>query len=128
MTKDLKLRIKVKAEPEDIYAALTNPFAIELWTDSPAKMSTEPGSEFELWDGAISGRNIEFEENFKIVQEWYFGEQREQSIVTIKLFKQGGKTQIEVTHTNIPEEAYDDIKEGWEESYLAGIKEFVEVD
>jgi len=128
MTKDMKLRIKVKAEPEDIYAALTNPFAIELWTDSPAVMSTEPGSEFELWEGAIAGRNIEFEENFKIVQEWYFGDRPEQSIVTIKLFKQGGKTQIEVTQTNIPEEDYEDIKEGWEESYLGAIKEFVEVD
>ncbi|NPA35540.1 MAG: ATPase [Chlorobi bacterium] len=124
----MKLRIKVKAEPEDIYAALTNPFAIELWTDSPAVMSTEPGSEFELWEGAIAGRNIEFEENFKIVQEWYFGDRPEQSIVTIKLFKQGGKTQIEVTQTNIPEEDYEDIKEGWEESYLGAIKEFVEVD
>jgi len=128
VTKDLKLRIKVAAEPEDIYAALTNPFAIELWTDSPAKMSTEPGSEFELWGGDICGRNIEFEENFKIVQEWYFGDLPEKSIVTIKLFKQGGKTQIEVTHTNIPEEAYDDIKEGWQDSYLAAIKEFVEVE
>ena len=128
MSKDLKVRIKVAAEPEDIYAALTNPFAIELWTDSPAKMSTEPGSEFELWGGDICGRNIEFEENFKIVQEWYFGDRPEESIVTIKLFKQGGKTQIEVTHINIPDEAYEDIKEGWQDSYLAAVKEFVEVD
>ncbi len=128
MSKDLKVRIKVAAEPEDIYAALTNPFAIELWTDSPAKMSTGPGSEFELWGGDICGRNIEFEENFKIVQEWYFGDRPEESIVTIKLFKQGGKTQIEVTHTNIPDEAYEDIKEGWQDSYLAAVKEFVEVD
>jgi len=128
MSKDLKLRIKISAEPEDIYAALTNPFAIELWTDSPAKMSTEPGSEFELWGGDIAGRNIEFEENFKIVQEWYFGDRPEESIVTIKLFKQGGKTQIEVTHTNIPDEAYEDIKEGWQDSYLKAVKDFVEVD
>ena len=128
MSKDLKVRIKVAAEPEDIYAALTNPFAIELWTDSPAKMSTEPGGEFELWGGDICGRNIEIEENFKIVQEWYFGDRPEESIVTIKLFKQGGKTQIEVTHTNIPDEAYEDIKDGWQDSYLAAVKEFVEVD
>ncbi len=127
MTKDLKLRVKIAAEPEDIYAALTRPLAIELWSGYPAKMSTEPGSEFELWEGDVCGRNIEFEENFKIVQEWYFGDQPEPSIVTMKLFKKGTKTQVEVNHTNIPVDDFDDIKEGWEDNYFSAVKDFVEV-
>ena len=128
MTKELKLRIKIKAELEDVYAALINPFAIELWSGFPAKMSIESNSEFELWGGDICGRNIAFEENSFLVQEWYFGDQSEKSIVTIKLFKQGVKTQVDVHHTNIPDEAFEDIKEGWEESYLGAVKEFLEVD
>ncbi len=127
MTKDLKFRVKIAADPEDIYAALTRPLAIELWSGYLAKMSTEPGSEFELWDGDICGRNIEFEENSKIVQEWYFGDQTNPSIVTMKLFKQGTKTQVEVNHTNIPIEDFDDIKEGWEDNYFSAVKDFVEV-
>lgn len=127
MTKDLKFRVKIAAEPEDIYAALTRPLAIELWTGYSAKMSTEPGSEFELWDGDICGRNIEFEENFKIVQEWYFGNQEKPSIVTMKLFKQRAKTQVEVNHTNIPIDDFDDIKEGWIDNYFSAVKDFVEV-
>ena len=73
------------------------------------------------------GRNIEFEENSKIVQEWYFGDQTNPSIVTIKLFKQGTKTQVEVNHTNIPVDDFDDIKEGWEDNYFSAVKDFVEV-
>ena len=82
--KDYKTRIKIKAEAEDIYAALTNPFTIELWSGYKAEMSTEAGTEFSLWEGDISGKNLEFEENKKVVQQWYFGEQPEPSIVTHK--------------------------------------------
>ncbi|MBN2165947.1 MAG: SRPBCC domain-containing protein [Marinilabiliaceae bacterium] len=126
--KDFKYRIKINAEVADVYAALTNPFTIQLWTGYTAVMSEVPGSDFELWDGDISGRNLEFVKDSKVVQEWEFGEQEDPSIVTLKLFPQGiNKTQIELFHTNIPDEAYDDIVEGWKEYYLGAIKEFLEV-
>jgi len=38
-------------------------------------MSEEPGSEFSLWEGDITGRNIEFIKDRKVIQEWYFGDQ-----------------------------------------------------
>ncbi|MBR8533965.1 SRPBCC domain-containing protein [Carboxylicivirga sediminis] len=129
MYKDFKTRIKVKAEMEDAFAAFINPFTIELWSGYPAVMSSEAGSEFSLWEGDIVGRVLEVEEEKKIVQEWYFGEQNEPSIVTIKFFPQGGgKVQIDLLHTNIPEEAFEDIVEGWNDYYLGGIKTFLEVE
>ena len=68
--KNFSTRLVVDALPEDVYAALTNPFAIELWTGYKAIMCTEPGSEFELWEGDICGRNIRFEQDRLIEQEW----------------------------------------------------------
>jgi len=117
---------KIKGEVEDVYAAITNPFTIELWTDAKAVMSTEPGSEFEIFDGDICGRNIEFIENEKIVQEWYFGDQEEKSIVTITVKKDKGKVSIRLVHTNIPAEDFDDICEGWDEAYFGAIKQLIE--
>ena len=128
MLKDFKTRIKVKSEPEDAFAAFTNPFTIELWSGYPAVMSKEPGSEFSLWEGDITGRVLEVEEEKKIVQEWYFGEREEASIVTLKFFVQGSKVQIDLLHTNIPEEAYDDITAGWNDYYLGAVKAFLEVE
>ena len=124
--KEFKKRYKIDAEPSDIYAALTNPFTIELWSGFSAIMSTEPGSEFEMWDGDISGRNIEFEENSKIVQEWYFGDQEEKSIVTIKIFDMKKHSEVLLEHTNIPAEDYNDICLGWNQYYMGAIKEFFE--
>ncbi|MBI9065384.1 MAG: SRPBCC domain-containing protein [Marinilabiliaceae bacterium] len=128
MLKELRTRVKIKAEMEDVYAAFVNPFTIELWSGYPAEMSTEPGSPFSLWEGDISGHNIEFEEQKRIVQEWYFGEQDQPSIATIKFFKDGGKVQVDVIHTNIPEDAYEGITEGWNDYYLGAIKTFLEID
>lgn len=114
----------ILAEPSDIYAAITNPLTIRLWTGEEAIMSTEPGSEFSLWEGAICGKNIEFEENKKIVQQWYFGDQEEASIVTIKLHPHKQGTSVELRHSNIPDEAYDDIVDGWNENYMGSLVDF----
>jgi len=85
-----------------------------------------PGSEFSLWEGSIVGKNIEFEEGKKIVQQWYFGEQEKDSIVTIILHPDKQGTSVELKHTNIPDEAYDDIIDGWKNTYFGSLQEFYE--
>jgi activator of HSP90 ATPase len=121
--KDYKKYLILPAEPEDVYVALTNAATIQLWTGEPAIMSTEPGSEFALWDESIVGKNLEFEEGKKIVQQWYF-EQEEPSVVTLKMHPHKQGTSLEVRHTNIPDDEYDAIVEGWEEMYLRSLTEF----
>ncbi|MDP2385824.1 MAG: SRPBCC domain-containing protein [Bacteroidota bacterium] len=116
--KDFKKYYILNGPPEEVYIALTNPFTIELWTSEKATMNTEPGSEFSIMDGSIEGKNLEFEENKKIVQQWYFGDQETPSIVTIKLHEHKEGTSVELKHTNIPDEAYDDIVEGWNDVYF----------
>jgi len=122
--KDYKKYYIIPAEPEEVYAALTNPATIELWSGEPAEMSTVPGSEFSLWEGSITGKNIEFIEGKKIVQEWYFGEQETPSIVTILLHKDKKGTSAELKHTNIPDEDYEDIVDGWNEVYFGALQDF----
>jgi len=124
--KDFKKYFIIPAPPEDVYLAMTNPNTLQLWTGESAEMSTEPGSEFSLWDGSIAGKNIEFVEGKKIVQQWYFGEQEKDSIVTIILHADKQGTSVELKHINIPDEAYDDIVDGWKETYFGSLQEFYE--
>ena len=116
--KDFKKYYIIPAQPEELYLALTLPATIQLWTGEEAEMSTEPGSEFSLWEGSIVGKNISFEEGKKIVQQWYFGDQDEESIVTIKLHPHKQGTSAELVHTNIPDEAYEEMVEGWNDNYF----------
>lgn len=123
--KDFKKYHTLPVPPEEVYLALTNPATIQLWTGEPAKMSTEPGSEFSLWDGDITGKNLEFVPDKSIVQQWYF-DQEEPSIVTIKLHPHKSGTSLELRHTNIPEEEYEEIVDGWNENYFASLDDFYE--
>ncbi len=122
--KDYKKYYLLPAAPEDVYLALTNPISIEIWTGEHAEMSTVAGSEFSLWEDSIQGKNLEFEEGKKIVQQWYFGDQKEESIVTIKLHPDKHGTSAELRHTNIPDEDYNDIVEGWNTAYFGSLEEF----
>jgi uncharacterized protein YndB with AHSA1/START domain len=124
--KDFKKYYPIPAPPEDVYLALTNPLTIQLWTGEIAEMSTEPNSEFSMWDGSIAGMNLEFDPGKKIVQQWYFGDQQEPSIVTIKLHPDASGTSVELRHTNIPDEDYNDIVDGWNNMYFAALREFYE--
>ena len=122
--KNYKKYYIITAPPEDVYRALTIPGTLQLWTGEQAEMSTEPGSEFSLWDGSIVGKNIAFEEGNKIVQQWYFGDQGEESIVTIILHPHPSGTSAELRHTNIPDDDYQDITEGWDKTYFGSLQEF----
>jgi len=122
--KDYKKYYTIPASPEDVYLALTTATTIHLWSGEPAVMSDEPGSEFSMWDGSIVGKNLEFEKNIKIVQQWYFGEQQEDSIASLLLHPHKKGTSVELKHTNIPDEDYEDIVEGWDNAYFAALIEF----
>ena len=126
--KNFKAYYIIPATPEEIYLALTQADTIRLWTGDPATMSTEPGSDFSLWDGSIEGKNLEFIQNKKIVQRWYFDEASDDSIVTIILHAHATGTSVELRHTNIPDEAFDDMVEGWNRQYFGSLREFYEAE
>jgi uncharacterized protein YndB with AHSA1/START domain len=124
--KDFKKYYILHESPDMVYKALTSPQILMLWTGAEAEMSTEPGSEFSLWNGDITGRNIEFTPDQKIVQEWYFGDQEQPSMVTIILHEHKQGTSVELRHTNIPDEDYDEMTAGWNEQYFGALIDFYE--
>lgn len=124
--KDFKKYYSIPATPDEIYMALTNPVTIELWTGEAAEMSIEAGSEFSMWEGSITGKNLEFEQGKKIVQQWYFEGESDNSIVTIKLHPDKKGSSVELRHTNIPDADYDDMVDGWNNSYFGALQEFFE--
>jgi activator of HSP90 ATPase len=122
--KDFKKYYTIPAPTDEVYLALTIPLSIKLWSGAEAEMSTEVGSEFSLFEGDITGKNLEFVENKKIVQQWYFEGQDEPSIVTMKIHEVQKGTSIELLHTNIPDDVYDEFVDGWDSSYFGELIEF----
>lgn len=126
--KTFKKYFHITASPADVYNALTNKAMLEIWTGEEAIMEETVGSEFSLWEESICGVNLEFVKDQKIVQEWFFGEEEEdkKSIVTIKLHPDKRGTSMEVNQTNIPDEAYRNISEGWNDDFYMGLNELFE--
>jgi len=124
--KDFKKYFLIPTTPDQVYLALTTEATIQLWTGDKVEMIAEPGTEFSLWDGSIVGKNLEFEKDKRIVQQWYFGDQEEDSIVTIKLHPHDAGTSAELKHTNIPDSDFDDIVDGWTHAYFGSLQDFYE--
>ncbi len=124
--KDFKKYYIIPAPPDQVFLALTNEATFQLWSGDQADIQAEPGGEFSLWDGSIVGKFLELEPPNKIVQQWYFGDQAEESIVTIKLHPHAQGTSAELRHTNIPDAEYQDIVDGWNDVYFSSLIEFYE--
>ena len=122
--KTIRQQFTIRATPEEVFLALTNPLAIELWSGYPAVMEAKAGTEFSLFEGDISGRNIKIEPNRQLVQEWDFGEGREPSVVTINLSGEGQKTRVELEHIHVPDEAYEEFVVGWRKYYWNAISDY----
>ena len=124
--KTFKKYYELPATPEEVYLAMTKAQSIQLWTGAEVEFIEEAGTEFSFWDGDIVGKNIEFDFGKRIVQQWYFGEENEPSIVTIKPHPDKKGTSLEFVQTNIPEEDYDEFTAGITEHYLGGLADFFE--
>ncbi|MDA3929857.1 MAG: SRPBCC domain-containing protein, partial [Prolixibacteraceae bacterium] len=117
----IKKYYKLQASAADVYNAITNPLMIEIWTGEPVVFQAVEDTEFSLWDGSITGRNVELEPDKLIQQIWYFDEI--ESIVTIKLHPEKDYTNVELRHENIPDEAHVNIADGWDEDYFDALME-----
>jgi len=116
---------RLNASAEDIYACLTNPYTIELWSGYPANMPAEPGGDFTLFGGDISGRLIKLVPGKEIEHEWFFGKQNKPSPVKITLIEKGGVTELKVVQSEIPDEDFENMSEGWKDQIIDGIASFL---
>ena len=124
--KDLRKTIHIKVPLEEVFNAITNPLTIELWSGYDARMESTPGSEFSMFDGDITGWIKTIEPPTVLEQVWDFGDQDNESLVRIELFEDSGKTRLELNHSNIPDEAFENIVSGWKNYYLGALKAYLE--
>ncbi len=124
--KDFRKTIHIKASREEVFNAITNPLTIELWSGYPASIEPVAGTGFSIFEGDITGKVLSVEAPSMIEQEWYFDDQPASSVVRLELSRESGKTRIDLHHTNIPDEAYENITTGWKEYYLGALKSYLE--
>ena len=116
----------IKSSISKVWDALVNPNTIDNWGGGPAKMAPVAGTKFSLWGGDIHGTNTKVTSEKKLVQDWYSGDWPEPSVVTFSLTGTGDTTEVKLTHTNIPDAEFSDIKSGWDDYYMIPLKKLAE--
>jgi len=126
MKKTIRKVYKISSSIDQVWQALVDPAVINEWGGGPSKMNTKVGTKFELWNGDIYGKNIEVRSKSKLVQEWFGGNWAKPSILIFTLKENGKGTILELEQSDVPDEEFEDISEGWDEYYLGPMKKMLE--
>ena len=100
------------------------------FTESKAKISRVVGGSFSIYEGEITGKNVELIQDKKITQTWR-GESDHwpkgyYPTITLVFEPVDEGTLIKFTHADIPEGAYESVKEGWDNYYWEPLKDMFE--
>lgn len=124
-TKDLKQSVLLSATPEDVYAAFMDSKTHSVFTGAKAKIDPVVGGRFSVWDNYAAGETLELAPGKKIVQSWRASDwpQHHYSTITLLFSKSGKGTKLSFSQKGIPQEFFDDIKQGWVDYYWDPMKE-----
>ncbi|GJP32591.1 hypothetical protein CLOM_g17208 [Closterium sp. NIES-68] len=130
--KTITITQKFHCRPADIFETLMDEKRWMAFTQSKAKVSTDVGGTFSLFDGSVTGVNQRLQENKLIMQKWRFSSWPDghYSTVCITLEEpQVGDTILRLTQTNVPEEdrfgnatVFETTERGWRELIFARIR------
>ena len=124
MGKNLKQTATFKATPHEVYETLMDEKKHAGFTEGAAKISRKVGGRFSISDGEIEGQNLELVPDQKIVQTWRYSDwpAGHYSTVTFALAPTAQGTRLTFTQTDIPDDKYEDIKQGWIDYYWTPMK------
>lgn len=120
-TKTIRQRMLIKASPHDVYETLMDSRKHSRLIGAPASLSRKEGGKFSAYDGDVSGVNLELKPDQKIVQQWRINTdgwpEGHYSKAKFTIEEVDGGTQLTFTQTGVPEQSYDDIRQGWYDYY-----------
>ncbi|PPD82185.1 hypothetical protein GOBAR_DD20881 [Gossypium barbadense] len=98
---------KFNCRAKDMYEILMDENRWKGFTQSNARISKEVGGQFSIFDGSVTGINLELQEGKLIAQRWRFGSWPDGIDSTVRLVfnePEPGVTIIKLTHLDVPEE------------------------
>jgi activator of HSP90 ATPase len=124
----IRQSVTFKTSPHEVYEALMDSRKHRKFTGSKTSISRKAGGKFSVYDGGLSGVNLELVPDKKIVQSWRADDWLEghYSKATFTFKTVDGKTRLTFTQTGVPEKHYEEIKQGWHDYYWKPMKDMLE--
>jgi activator of HSP90 ATPase len=128
MGKTIRQTATFKASPHEVYEILMDEKKHAELSGGETKISRKAGGKVSIYDGEIEGKNLELVPDEKIVQAWRYSDWPEghYSTATFSLEKVGKGTRLTFVQIDVPDDKYEDIKQGWKDYYWKPMKEMLE--
>ena len=122
--KTIRQSVTFTASPHEVYEALMDSKKHSEFTGSQVSISRQTGGKFSVYGGDIEGVNLELVPDKKIVQSWRCSDWPEghYSKATFSLKEISIGTRLTFSQTGVPEEFYNDIRQGWHDYYWEPMK------
>lgn len=130
--KTIKMSEKFSCRAVDLYEILMDENRWKGFTQSNAKISKNVGGEFSIFDGSVTGTNVELKEGKLIVQKWRFGSWPDGIFSTVELTfeePESGLTVVKLVQTDVPEEdrygnetVVENTERGWRDLIFQRIR------
>jgi activator of HSP90 ATPase len=125
--KNLHESITLQASPEEIYDVLMDSEKHGRLIEAETEIENKVGGGFSLWNGGIVGENVELEPGKKIVQKWRAEQDNwpkgHYSILKFELISTPDGTMLTLDQKDIPDDDFDNVKNGWKDYYFVPLKE-----
>jgi activator of HSP90 ATPase len=127
-TKNIRQTVKFKAGPHEVYEALMDSKKHSAFTGGKASISRKVGGKFTAYDGYAEGKNLELLPDEKIVQSWRGDDWPEEyySKATFSIKKTATGSELVFVQEGVPEDVFEDVKQGWIDYYWTPMKEMLE--
>ena len=130
---DIHKTLKIDAPIDQVWKALTDPQAIQDWMDDDmVKLDLTVGGHFTVFSGETTGTFSRIEAPNLLDYTWRqttWKKSWADSLVQWELIADGERTQLQLTHSQFPnDEERDSHDEGWEMYWLEPMTDWLETE
>lgn len=123
----IRLTIMLPVSPLEIYAAWLDSEEHSKFTGGVAEIDPHVGGIFNIWDGYITGKNLQLEPGHRILQSWRtteFPPGSPDSRLEVFIESKSGGAELTLNHTDIPDGQAEMYSQGWKEFYFEPMLEY----
>lgn len=125
----LSMSVTVTAKPREVFEALTDSRTIAQWCGQKGKVDAKPGGKFEMFDGWVQGKVLEYKPGKSLAYSWHPGDwpsDASESVVQYKLNATKSGTKISLRHSGFPsQKEMKNHKSGWTDFVFDPLKQYL---
>jgi len=116
----IRQSVVLAASAEKLFEMYINPSTHKAITGASVNIGDKRGSEFNAFDGALTGTVLEVIKPRLIIKSWRsvnFLADDPDSTLILSFTSEGDKGRIDLVHLDVPDQDYESVNQGWENYY-----------